>query len=281
MSNIELKNEIKNTLTQIITPSFLLSAIAQSKVMDVSKFEGAVVDEFSEDHVNHLGDVSSALAEMMLSGNVKTPIKYVQYIALVNTRHGSDLLIGYAPKGQTVTPCDLLDLHCIDSDDDLDVVEFKQKEGVFISEDDLIIPNKTPVASLKEYSSSESILEEFGIKECLIHCQTTNLVTVANFPEDKVSIQIGVFSDGKYLIDSELAKKADYLFEKLSTYYKQDKHNINSVLLEITEELDDSPSTYCVSCEPIDELLDHVIIETESLEMLVEEVENLVCENWQ
>lgn len=135
---------LKNALVNAMTPHSLLSMLSRNKDMtklDVNTLKDVVVDEFNKDQQNQLESVSSLLAELMLGGEATSlGIDYVQYIAVINTRHGTDLLIGYAPKGQHVDLDVLLDFHQIDKGYDFELVEFKEKHGVRVDDWDDVIP---------------------------------------------------------------------------------------------------------------------------------------------
>lgn len=124
--------------------------------------------------------------------------------------------------------------------------------------------------TFNQYKNLDLIAKTFNIKSTITHMETTGMVVVSKGSDDKTEIQIGLFKNGCFFINPELAKEAESLHAVLSNYYSSDKHDgLDYILLEITEDMIDDSGAYCLVLEPIDDMSDHIAIETKDIKELI------------
>ncbi|MBE8233124.1 MAG: hypothetical protein HAW67_05255 [Endozoicomonadaceae bacterium] len=100
---------------------------------------------------------------------------------------------------------------------------------------------------------------------------------MSNGIKDNIHIQIGTVSKDGFMIDPELAKVSDDTHSKLKTYFESDKHEgLKNIVLEITDAMVDDSEWYCLCCDPIDDKLDHIVIETKDFNELLTCINNVV-----
>jgi hypothetical protein len=121
-----------------------------------------------------------------------------------------------------------------------------------------------------QYENLDLVAKTFDITSTITHIKATETVVVSKSDDDKFKIQIGRFENGCFFINPELAKEAESLHIALSTYYSSDKHTgLNSILLEITEDMADDSGAYCLILDSIDDLGEHIAIETKVFNELI------------
>ena len=131
---------------------------------------------------------------------------------------------------------------------------------------------------LEPYQTLESIRAAFGITTGLHLLRTLDKVIVtSSLDDDLIHVQIGMVTHDGFVVNPDLAKAADTVYNKLKGYFDSNKHDgLNDIILEITDELQDDTSAYCLCLDHVDDMLDNIAIETKDFNELMQGIERII-----